>query len=60
MRTLLAVVLLLDVVALAGAPQVFIMKPLKSNGVQLAQSFMSDNQTFPEPFGFGARNHFGL
>ena len=60
MKTLLAVVLLFDVVALAGAPQVFVMKPIKSSAVQLAQSFASDNQTFPEPFDFGARDHFGL
>jgi hypothetical protein len=60
MKTLLALVLLFDVFALSGAPQVFIMKPIKSTGVQLAQSFALDNQTSPDPFDFGPRNHFGL
>ena len=60
MKTLFALVLFLDLIALSGAPQVFIMKPIKSTGVQLAQSLASDNQTFPEPgFDFGARKHFG-
>jgi hypothetical protein len=61
MKTLFALVLFLDLIALSGAPQVFIVKPIKGTGVQLAQSFASDNQTFPEPaFDFGARKHFGL
>ena len=60
MKTLLALVLLFDVIALSGAPQVFIMKPIKTTQVRLAQSFASDNQTFPEPFDFGPRSHFGL
>ena len=61
MKTLLALVLLFDVVALSGAPQVFITKPIENTGVRLAQSFASDNQTFLKPgFDFGARNHFGL
>ena len=60
MKTLLALVLLFDVIALSGSPQVFIMKPIKNKGVQLAQSFASDNQTFPDPFDFGPRGHFGL
>jgi hypothetical protein len=60
-KTLFALVLLFDVIALSGAPQVFVVKPIKSTGVHLAQSFAPDNQTFPEPgFDFGARNHFGL
>jgi hypothetical protein len=60
MKTLFALVLLFDVIALSGAPQIFIVKPIKSTGVHLAQSFASDNQTFPEPFDFGPRSHFGL
>jgi hypothetical protein len=60
MRTLFALVLLFDVIALSGAPQVFVMKPIRSTGVHLAQSFASDNQTFPDPFDFGPRSHFGL
>jgi hypothetical protein len=61
MKTLFALVLFLDLIALSGAPQVFIVKPIKGTGVQLAQSFASDNQTFPDPgFDFGARKHFGL
>jgi hypothetical protein len=60
MKALFALVLLFDVIALSGAPQVFIMKPIKSTGVQLAQSFAVDNQIFPDlGFDFGARNHFG-
>jgi hypothetical protein len=61
MKTLFALVLLFDLVALSGAPQIFIMKPIKSTGVHLAQSFASGNQTVSEPgFDFGAQNHFGL
>ena len=61
MKTLFVFVLLFDVIALSGASQVFIMTPIKSTGVQLAQSFVSDNQTFPEPgFNSGARKDFGL
>jgi hypothetical protein len=60
MKTLFALVLLFDVIALSGAPQIFIVKPIKSTGVHLAQSFASDNQTFPEPSDFGPRSHFGL
>jgi hypothetical protein len=59
-KTLLALVLLFDFIALAGAPQVFVVKPVKSAGVQLAQSFASENQTLPDPFDFGPRGHFGL
>jgi hypothetical protein len=60
-KTLFALVLLFDVIALSGAPQVFVVKPIKSTGAHLAQSFAPDNQTFPEPgFDFGARNHFGF
>jgi hypothetical protein len=60
MRTLFALVLLFDVIALSGASQIFIMKPITSTGVRLAQSFAADNQTLPDPFDFGARKHFGL
>jgi hypothetical protein len=60
MKTLLALVLLFDVIALSGASQIFIMKPITSAGVHLAQSFVSDNQTFPDAFDFGPRSHFGL
>jgi hypothetical protein len=60
MKTLFALVLLFDVIALSGTSQIFIMKPIKSTGVRLAQSFPSDNQTFPELIDFGARDHFGL
>jgi hypothetical protein len=60
MKALFALVLIFDLIALSGAPQIFIMKPIKSSGVQVAQSFASDNETFPDPFDFGARNHFGL
>ena len=55
-----ALVLHFDVAALPGAPQIFIMKPVKATEVRLAQSFASDNQTFPDPIDFGPRNHFGL
>ncbi len=55
MKTLFALVLLFDVVALSGAPQVFIVKPIGSTGVHLAQSFAPDNQTFPDPLDFGPR-----
>jgi hypothetical protein len=60
MKTLFALVLLFDLTALSGAPQVFILKPIKSTEARLAQSFAPDNQTLPDPFDFGARNHFGL
>jgi hypothetical protein len=60
MKTLFALVLLFDVIVLSGAPQIFIMKPIKTAEVRLAQSFAPDNQTFPELFNFGPRNHFGL
>jgi hypothetical protein len=59
-KTLFALVLLFDVIALSGAAQVFVMKPVKSARPQLAQAFTSDNQTFPEPDGSGAMHHFGL
>jgi hypothetical protein len=60
MKTLFALVLLFDVIALSGAPQVFVMKPIKSPGFQVAQSFAGDNQTFPELFNYGARDRSGL
>jgi hypothetical protein len=60
MKTLFALVLLFDVIALSGASQVFIMKPITSTGVRLAQSFAVDNHTLPDPLDFGARKHFGL
>jgi hypothetical protein len=60
MKTLFALVLLFDVIALSGASQVFIMKPIKTTEVRLAQSLVTDNQTFPAPFDFGPRSHFGL
>jgi hypothetical protein len=60
MKTLFTLVLFLDLIALSGAPQVFIMKPIKGAGVQLAQSFGADNQTLPDPLDFGARKHYGL
>jgi hypothetical protein len=60
MKTLFALVVLFDMIALSGASQIFIMKPIKITGVRLAQSFASDNQTFPEPLDLGARHHFGL
>jgi hypothetical protein len=50
----------MEIIALSGAPQVFVLKPIKGTGVQLAQAFAPDNQTLPDPFDFGARNHFGL
>jgi hypothetical protein len=61
MKTLFALVLLFDMIALSGASQVFIMKPIKTTEVRLAQSFAPDYQIISEPgFDFGARNHFGL
>jgi hypothetical protein len=60
MKALFALVLLFDLIALSGASQVFIVKPIKATEVRLAQSFASDNQTFPAPFDFGSRRHFGL
>ena len=60
MKTLFVLVLLFDLIALSGASQVFILKPIKTTEVRLAQSFVSDNQTFPDPFDFGQRRHFGL
>ena len=60
MKTLFVLVLLFDVIALSGASQVFIMKPIKTTEVRLAQSFATDNQTFPALFDFGPRSHFGL
>jgi hypothetical protein len=60
MKTLFALLLLFDVIALSGATQVFIMKPVKHTGTRLAQSFAIDDQTFPAPFDFGPRSHFGL
>jgi hypothetical protein len=60
MKTLFALVLFLDLIALSGAPQVFVVKPIKGAGVQLDQSFVSDNQMLPDPFDFGQRRHFGL
>ena len=60
MKTLFALVLLFDLIALSGASQVFIPNPIKATEVRLAQSFASDNQTFPDPFDFGQRRHFGL
>jgi hypothetical protein len=60
MKTLFALVLLFDVVALSGASQIFIVKPIETTEVRLAQSFVSENQTFPAPLDFGARKHFGL
>jgi hypothetical protein len=60
MKTLFALVLLFDLVALSGAPQTFILKSIKTTEVRLAQSSVSDNQTFPDPFDFGQRKHFGL
>jgi hypothetical protein len=59
MKTLFALVLFFDLIALSGASQVFILKPIKTTEVRLAQSFASDNQTFPDPFDFGQRRHFG-
>jgi hypothetical protein len=60
MKTLFALALLFDLIALSGASQIFIMKPIDRTGVHLAQSFALDNQTLPDPFDFGARKHFGL
>jgi hypothetical protein len=60
MKTLFALVLLFDVAALSGTPQVFVLTPIKSTGVQVAQSIAPDNQTFPDPYDFGARKHFAL
>jgi hypothetical protein len=60
MKTLFALVLILDLIAISGAPQVFIMKPIKSTEVRLAHSFASDNQNLPDPLDFGPRSHFGL
>jgi hypothetical protein len=50
MKTLFVFVLLFDVIALSGASQVFIMKPIKTTGVRFAQTLATDNQTFPEPW----------
>jgi hypothetical protein len=60
MKTLFALVLLFDVVALSGASQIFIVKPIRTTEVRLAQSFAADNQTFLELTDFGSRKHFGL
>jgi hypothetical protein len=60
MKMLFALVLLFDLIALSGESQIFIVKPIKTTEVRLAQSFASDNQTFPDPFDFGQRRHFGL
>jgi hypothetical protein len=60
MKSLVALVLLFDMIALSGASEVFIMNPVKTTEVRFAQSFVSDNQTFPDPFDFGSRRHFGL
>jgi hypothetical protein len=60
MKMLFALLLLFDVIALSGAPQTFILKPIKTAEARLAQSFASDNETFPDPFDFGPRSHFGL
>jgi hypothetical protein len=60
MKTLFALVLLFDLIALSGAPQVFIVKPIKSSAFQVAQSFAADNQAFPELFDYGARARSGL
>jgi hypothetical protein len=60
MKTLFVFVLLFDVIALSGASQVFIMKPIKTTEARLAQSFATDNQTFPAPFDFGPRSRLGL
>jgi hypothetical protein len=59
-KTLFALVLLFDLVALSGAPQTFILRSIKTTEVRLAQSFATDNQTFPDLFDFGSRKHFGL
>jgi hypothetical protein len=60
MKTLFALVLLFDVIALSGASQVFIMKPINGAEVRLVQAFATDNQTFPDSLDFGTRKHFGL
>jgi hypothetical protein len=60
MKRLFALVLLFDVIALSGAPQIFVMKAVKTTEVRLAQSFVSDNQTFPDLIDFGSRRRFGL
>jgi hypothetical protein len=60
MKTLFAFVLLFDLIAVSGASQVFILNPIKATEVRLAQSFASDNQTFPDPFDFGQLRNFGL
>ena len=60
MKTLFALILLFDLIALSGASQIFVMKPIKATEVRLAQSFVSDNQTLPDPPDFGDRKHFGL
>jgi hypothetical protein len=57
-KTLFAAVLLFDMIALSGA-SLFVMKPISSTKVHFAQSFASDNQTFPDPFDFGTRKRFG-
>jgi hypothetical protein len=56
-KTLFAVVLLFDMIALSGA-SLFIMKPTSSTKVHFAQSFASDSQTFLDPLDFGARKRF--
>jgi hypothetical protein len=60
MKTLFALVLLFDMIALSGAPQVFVVKPIRGTGFQVAQSFAADNQIFPELFDHGARVRSGL
>jgi hypothetical protein len=59
-KTLFVLVLFFNVIALSGAAQTFILKPIKTAEARLAQAFASDNETFPAPFDFGPRSHFGL
>jgi hypothetical protein len=57
-KTLFAVVLLFDMIALSGASP-FIMGPTSNTKVHIAQSFASDNQTYPDSLDFGTRKRFG-
>jgi hypothetical protein len=58
MRTIFALVLLFDLGALSDTSQVYIAKPISSDGVVHVHSFAPGNQTAPDPFAPGPRKHF--
>jgi hypothetical protein len=68
MKALFALVLLLDLVVLSGSfdlgalsgTPVVVAKPINSDGTARVHTLVAANGTFPEPFDFGPRNHFGL